>query len=97
MYSYSDILQAWGFIVKNNNYLIHRISNNDREICHIVAESDTDGASVASVIEKSGISKSLASNYKKRLIKKGIVGEVRGSFVFSLPGFGRYVREQYEY
>ena len=36
MYSYSDILQAWGFIVKNNNYLIHRISNTDREICAIL-------------------------------------------------------------
>ncbi|MBQ9911476.1 MAG: ATP-binding protein, partial [Firmicutes bacterium] len=73
------------------------MSETDREICSLVAEGDTDGASVASVIEKSGISKSLASNYKKRLIKKGIVEEVRGSFVFSLPGFGRYVREQYEY
>lgn len=88
-----DLLLADGIYDK----LWIEMSEMDREICHIVAESDTDGASVASVIEKSGISKSLASNYKKRLIKKGIVEEVRGSFVFSLPGFGRYVREQYEY
>lgn len=88
-----DLLLADGIYDK----LWIEMSEMDREICHIVAESDTDGASVASVIKKSGISKSLASNYKKRLIKKGIVEEVRGSFVFSLPGFGRYVREQYEY
>lgn len=88
-----DLLLADGVYDK----LWIEMSEMDREICHIVAESDMDGASVSSVIEKSGISKSLASNYKKRLIKKGIVEEVRGSFVFSLPGFGRYVREQYEY
>ncbi len=88
-----DLLLADGVYDK----LWIEMSEMDREICHIVVESDMDGASVSSVIEKSGISKSLASNYKKRLIKKGIVEEMRGSFVFSLPGFGRYVREQYEY
>ncbi len=72
------------------------MSETDRLICSIVAEEKSEGSSVAEIITKAGISKSLASNYKKRLIKKGIFIESRGRFIFALPGFDRYVREQFE-
>ncbi|MBQ9605984.1 MAG: AAA family ATPase [Lachnospiraceae bacterium] len=72
------------------------MSETDRQICFLIAEGDAGGSSIASVIEKAGISKSLASNYKKRLVKKGIVEDVRGRFMFSLPRFDWYVREQLE-
>ena len=73
------------------------MSEVDREICHAISIGDSKGSNVSSIIEYSGISKSLVSNYKKRLVKKGIVEDVRGKFIFSLPGFARYVSEQYSF
>ena len=73
------------------------MSETDREICRLVADNEAERPRVAAVIKQAGVSKSLASNYKRRLIKKGILEDIRGQFVFSLPGFGRYVNEQYRY
>lgn len=72
------------------------MSETDRRIAEMIAKGDADKVNVADIISETGISKSLASNYKKRLVKKGIIEDVRGKFIFALPGFDRYVREQFE-
>ncbi len=88
-----DLLLAEGVYDK----LWTDMSETDREICRLVADGESDGNSVAEIIKQVGISKSLASNYKRRLIKKGIMENIRGRFVFSLPRFGKYVSEQYRF
>ncbi len=70
------------------------MSETDRQIAALAAGDETGEISVSDIITGAGISKSMTSNYKKRLIKRGILEDVRGRFVFALPGFDRFVREQ---
>ena len=69
------------------------MSETDRQIAALAAGDEAGEVSVSDIITRAGISKSMASNYKKRLIKRGILEDVRGRFAFALPGFGRFVRE----
>ena len=95
----NKVIPRLGLILADGVYdkLWLDMSEVDREICHAISIGDSKGSNVSSIIEYSGISKSLVSNYKKRLVKKGIVEDVRGKFIFSLPGFARYVSEQYSF
>ncbi|MCR4656325.1 MAG: hypothetical protein K5770_08875 [Lachnospiraceae bacterium] len=92
-----DVLPELDLLLADSVYdkLWTDMSETDRQIAGLIAGDAAAETSVSDVISRAGVSKSMASNYKKRLIKKGILNDVRGRFVFALPGFDRYVREQF--
>ena len=94
-----EYMQEFDYYLEDNVYdkLWSDMSDVDRDIITAVVNEDSNAADVKSIIQSSGISTSMVSNYKKRLLKKGIIKDVYGKFVLSLPRFGEFVKRQYEF
>ena len=70
------------------------LSEKDQEVARGIAE--TQSGISADIRTYLGISSNSLSQYRKRLIKKGLVsGEEHGKLQFTLPLFDEFVKDQY--
>lgn len=66
----------------------------DKKVARGIAESESGKS--AEVREVLDISSNILSQYRRRLIKKGLVsGEEHGKLQFTLPLFDEFVKDQY--
>ena len=71
------------------------LSEKSREVARGIAQSPTGKS--AEIREYLGIASNDLSQYKKRLVRKGLVsGEERGKLQFTLPLFEEFVKDQYK-
>lgn len=55
---------------------------------------DCEGSSLAAIAERMGVKGNYASQYKKRLLEQGVIGEYRKGYVrFDVPAFREYLEE----
>lgn len=94
-----SILPAFDEMLANGIYdkLWMDLSEKNREILSIIAQDNTERVSSARLLEICSWSKAQLSNYKKELIKKGILLNQRGIFEFALPRFNEYVLGQEDF
>ena len=96
-HSYPEILPQYRQYLDDFVYekLWSELSEKDKEVARGIAESKT--GSSAEIREKLCITSSSLSQYRRRLIKKGIVtGEEYGKLQFALPLFEEFVKDQYK-
>lgn len=94
---YQDVLPEYRQYLDDFVYekLWSELSGKDREVARCIAESDT--GSSAEIRERLGISSNSLSQYRKRLLRKGLIsGEEHGKLQFVLPLFDAFVRDQYK-
>ena len=69
------------------------LSEKDKKITYAISQPET--GRVRDIREKLGMESNEFSPYKKRLIRKGIIGEEDSYARFVLPLFDEYVKENY--
>lgn len=71
------------------------LSEKDKEVARGIAE--TESGESADIRKALGITSNSLSQYRRRLIKKGLVsGEEHGKLQFTLPLFEEFVKDQYK-
>lgn len=94
---YQDILPEYRQYLDDFVYekLWSELSEKDKEIAKGIAESKS--GSTADIRKTLGIDTNTLSQYRRRLIKKGIVsGDEHGKLQFTLPLFDQFVKDQYK-
>ncbi len=72
------------------------MSERDRQIITAIANNTDSNIKIKAIMESTGISSSLLSNYRKRLLGKGIVKATSyGKLALALPRFAEFVKRQY--
>ncbi len=92
---YHNVLSQYRLYLDEYVYekLWSELSGKDREIVKTMAQYRID--TVAEIKEYCGIKSNDFSNYRQRLIRKGIVdGSVRGHLTFTLPLFEEFIGDQ---
>ena len=96
-HSYKEVLREYRQYLDDFVYdkLWSELSEKDREVARGIAESGSGDA--ADIRAAAGIDSNTLSQYRRRLIKKGIVsGEEHGKLQFTLPLFDEYVRDRFK-
>ena len=96
-HSYPEILPQYRQYLDDFVYekLWSELSEKDKEVARGIAESKT--GSSAEIRENLCITSNSLSQYRRRLIKKGIVtGEEHGKLQFTLPLFEEFVKDQFK-
>lgn len=94
---YQDVLMEYRQYLDDFVYekLWSELSEKDKEVARGIAETAT--GSSADVREYLDMTSNSLAQYRRRLIKKGIVsGEEHGRMIFSLPLFEEFVKDQYK-
>lgn len=93
---YKDVLAEYRQYLDDFVYekLWSELSAKDKEVARGIAE--TESGNSADIREYLDISSNCLSQYRRRLVKKGLVsGEEHGNLQFTLPLFGEFVKDQY--
>ena len=96
-HSYQEILPKYRQYLDDFVYekLWSELSEKCKEVARGIAQSSTGKS--AEIREYLGIASNDLSQYKKRLVRKGLVsGEERGKLQFTLPLFEEFVKDQYK-
>ena len=94
---YRDVLPEYRQYLDDFVYekLWSELSEKDKEVARGIAETKTGNS--ADIREYLGISSNTLSQYRRRLIKKGLVsGDEYGKLQFTLPLFNEFVKDQYK-
>ena len=95
--NYKDVLSEYRQYLDDFVYekLWSELSDMDKKVARGIAESGSGNS--ADVREALDINSNTLSQYRRRLIKKGLVsGEERGKFQFTLPLFEEFVKDQFK-
>lgn len=96
-HQYQDVLMEYRQYLDDFVYekLWSELSEKDKEVARGIAETAT--GSSTDVREYLDMTSNSLAQYRRRLIKKGIVsGEEHGRMIFSLPLFEEFVKDQYK-
>ena len=94
---YEEVLAEYRQYLEDFVYekLWSELSVKDREITRGIAESES--GSSAEIRALTNISSNSLSQYRRRLIKKGLVsGDEHGKLQFTLPLFDEFVKDQFK-
>ena len=95
--NYKDVLTEYRQYLDDFVYdkLWSELSDKDKEIAKAIAESES--GSSAEIREALDISSNSLSQYRRRLLKKGLIsGDEHGKMQFMLPLFDEFVKDQFK-